>query len=163
MDEPISQVRALYDEHGGDLLRYLKRLTGHTQVAEDLLHDTFVQAMRGLEQLRRADSPRAWLFSIARHLGLNVLGRRRVVVPLSETVPATPIPAEEDTRREQVRRAIAALPAPQQEALQLRLRVGLTYEEIAQVLGIPVGTVRSRLHNAVRNLRHQLTPGLEED
>ncbi len=158
MDEPIAQVRALYDQHGGDLLRYLRGLTGHRQLAEDLLHDTFVQAMRGLEQLRRANSPRAWLFSIARHLGLNALRRRRTVVSLSETATAAPTTAGPDAKLERVREAIARLPAVHREALQLRLHVGLSYEEIAEVLGVPVGTVRSRLHNAVRSLRQQLNP-----
>jgi len=159
MDEPIAQVRALYNEHGGDLLRYLRGLTGHRQLAEDLLHDTFVQAMRGLEQLRRANSPRAWLFSIARHLGLNALRRRRAVLPLSEAATAAPTTVEENAPLERVREAIAHLPAVHQAALRLRLGIGLSYEEIAEVLGVPVGTVRSRLHNAVRSLRQQWNPG----
>lgn len=149
------QVRVLYDEHGGDLLRYLKGLTGRTEMAEDLLQETFVQAMKGLDRLREAVSARAWLFSIARHLGLNALQRRRATVSLSEDVAAAPR-GDVDPRREQVRQALGDLPGPQREALTLRLAQGLSYEEIAEVLGIPVGTVRSRLHNAVKTLRERL-------
>lgn len=151
-------VRTLYDEHGGALLRYLKGLTGRTEVAEDLLQETFVQAMRGIEQLRRAHSAKAWLFSIARHLGLNALRRTRVTAPLPEGLAVAP-GCEDDPRREEVRQAISELPEPQREALSLRLSVGLSYEEIAQVLSIPVGTVRSRLHNAVRSLQERMNPG----
>jgi RNA polymerase sigma-70 factor, ECF subfamily len=159
MDEPMADVRALYDEHGGALLRYLRGLTGRGDLAEDLLQETFVQAIRGLHQLRDVDSPRAWLFAIARHLGLNAIRRRRVTLPLSEDLDAAAPACEEDPRPERVRRAILDLPELQREALQLRLREGLSYEEIAAVLGVPVGTVRSRLHHAVRNLRERLKPG----
>ena len=55
-----------------------------------------------------------------------------------------------------MRRAVADLPAEHRETLELRLHHDLSYEDIAQVLGIPVGTVRSRLHNAVRRLRVRL-------
>jgi RNA polymerase sigma-70 factor (ECF subfamily) len=160
MDEPMAQVRALYEEHGGALLRYLRRLTGRGELAEELLQETFVQAMRGLDRLREARSPRAWLFSIARHLGLNALRRPRVMAPLSDGMAATPA-HEEDSRRAWVRRAIGELPDPQREALSLRLAQGLSYEEIAEVLGVPVGTVRSRLHNAVRTLRDRVKQGEE--
>ncbi len=155
MDEPMMHVRALYNEHGGALLRYLRGLTGRPDAAEDLLHDTFVQALKGLEQLRRADSPRAWLFSIARHLGLNAVSRRRATLPLPENIAASE-KRDGDARTEHVLEAIANLPETQREALQLRLRDGLSYEEIAEVLRIPVGTVRSRLHNAVKLLRATL-------
>ncbi len=155
MDESMIQVRLLYQEHGGALLRYLRGLTGRAETAEDLLQDTFVQAMRGLDRIGEARSPRAWLFAIARHLGLNALRRRRPTVPLSEGVAVAP-GVDEDPRREQMQRAIADLPEIQREALSLRLAHELSYEEIAEVLGIPVGTVRSRLHHAVRKLRERL-------
>ncbi len=155
MDEAMVQVRVLYEEHGGALLRYLRGLTGRPDLAEDLLHDTFIQAVRGLDRLQRADSARAWLFSIARHLGLNAVRRARPTLPLSEGLTAAPVP-EEDPRRLRMREAIGDLPEPQREALVLRLAQGLSYEEIAEVLAIPVGTVRSRLHNAVKNLRERL-------
>lgn len=156
MNESMAQVRSLYDQHGGALLRYLRGMTRRSDLAEDLLQETFVQAIRGVEQLRKADSPRAWLFAIARHLGINAITRRRPVVPLSENVTAAPV-LEEDPRREQMRLAITKLPDTQREALQLRLQDDLSYEEIAAVLRIPVGTVRSRLHNAVKNLRERLS------
>lgn len=155
MDESSLFLRILYDRHGIALLRYLQSLTGHVQLAEDLLQDTFVQAIKGLEQLRAARSPRAWLFSIARHLGLNAVSRRRATVPLQDNMAAAS-PQSADPRQERMREAIVALPQGQREALQLRLSQQLSYEEIAQVLEIPVGTVRSRIHHAVKSLRSAL-------
>jgi RNA polymerase sigma-70 factor, ECF subfamily len=155
MNDAMAQVRALYAEHGPGLLRYLHGLTGRREIAEDLLQDTFVQAMRGVDGLVGANSPRAWLFAIARHLGINAIQRRRTTAALPEALAAAPVD-EGDPRCEAMRAAIGELPEGQREALQLRLRDELTYEEIAQVLGVPVGTVRSRLHNAVKNLRERL-------
>ena len=62
-----------------------------------------------------------------------------------------------DPRLDEMRQAIAELPGQQRQALELRLREELSYEEIAAVLDIPLGTVRSRLHHAVRRLRQLLT------
>jgi len=151
----------LYAEHAPALLRYLHGFTRRRELAEDLLQDTFVQALRGIEGLQRADSPRAWLFAIARHLGINAIKRRRVMAALPEEVAAAPGEAG-DPRCEDMLRAIRELPEGQREALQLRLRDELSYEEIAQVLEVPVGTVRSRLHNAVKNLRERLQGGEAE-
>jgi RNA polymerase sigma-70 factor (ECF subfamily) len=146
-------LETLYREHGPDVLAYLRRLGG-VSAAEDLLHETFVQAMRRMDRFEQAQSPRAWLFGIARHVGLTERRRRRPAAPLVEE-PAAPA-AGEDERVEPMRRAIDELPEPQREALELRVRSGLSYEEIAVVLAIPVGTVRSRLHHAVRRLREAL-------
>ena len=160
MDEPMNRLRVLYAEHGPALLRYLRRLTGRAESAEDLLQETFVQALRGLERLDSALSPKAWLFAIARHLGINARQRRREALPLVDDLAAGP-QERPDPRREDMREAIAALPEKQREALQLRLAEGLSYEEIAQTLNIPVGTVRSRLHAAVKGLREALGQGVE--
>ncbi|NUQ48120.1 MAG: sigma-70 family RNA polymerase sigma factor, partial [Phycisphaerae bacterium] len=74
-----------------------------------------------------------------------------------ETAAALPQPARQAAERvERMRLAIARLPDAQRESLELRLRDELSYEEIAEVTGAPVGTVRSRLHHAVRGLREML-------
>jgi RNA polymerase sigma-70 factor (ECF subfamily) len=67
-------------------------------------------------------------------------------------------PADEDPRLEMMREAIAALPPPQREVVELKLRHELSYEELAEVIGIPVGTVRSRLHYAMSRLHETLNP-----
>ena len=152
----IDRIEALYREHGGALLVYLRRMFGGA-VAEDLLHETFMRALRSPESLARAQSPRAWLFGVARHVGLDALRRRRCVELPADV--ASPEDAETDDRMDRVRQAVARLPCDQRETLELRLADELTYEEIAAALEIPVGTVRSRLHHAVRQLRELLTAG----
>lgn len=156
MSESIGQLQTLYREHGPALLRYLRRMTGRSDSAEDLLQETFVQALRGWDRSGELRSPRAWLFTIARHLGLNAVHRRRRMAPIPEDVADRP--AEPDhPLRDRMRAAIERLPEKQKEALKLRLQDDLSYEEVAAVLGVPVGTVRSRLHHAIRSLRASLS------
>jgi RNA polymerase sigma-70 factor (ECF subfamily) len=151
MGQAATPLEALYRDIGPSLLSYLRRGLADAQAAEDLLQETFCQALRRQERLSQAVSPRAWLFVIARNLAATAHRRRRMTGPLPAELPA----AEriEDPRLEPVRRAIVGLPDGLRETLELRLRHELTYEEIAAVLGIPVGTVRSRLHHALRRLR----------
>lgn len=151
----MTRLQVMYDQHGPALLRYLRRLTGHSATAEDLLQETFVQALRAPDRLETVISPKAWLFTIARNLGLNALRGRRRHQALVEQI-AAPEPADAD-QHEELLRAIAGLPPEQRETLELRLREELSYAEIADVLGIPVGTVRSRLHLAVKRLREAMT------
>jgi RNA polymerase sigma-70 factor (ECF subfamily) len=157
MTPTVRQVEALYEAHGPALLAYLRRLAGHADLAEDLLQETFVQALRNLDRLGQVVSTRAWLFTIARNLGVSSLRRRRLrlATGLSDEMAVAPAPIE-NPRLERMRLAIGQLPDKHRETLELRLRDDLSYEEIAEVLSIPVGTVRSRLHHAVRQLRENL-------
>lgn len=156
--ERTEHLDSLYREHAAALLRYLGHRFGRVAPAEDLLQDTFLQAVRGADRLEGSPSPRAWLFGIARHVGLTAVRRRRDVEPIPTSVPA-PRAVDSDPRLAAVREAIERLSPPLREALELRLRDDLSYEEIAGVLEIPVGTVRSRLHHAVRRLRDEFSGG----
>lgn len=156
MNDAIAQLEQLYREMGPALLAYFRRQPGLAGSAEDLLQDTFVRAIRGFERLQVSVSPRAYLFGIARHVSLDALRSRQTLALLTE--PAAPDAAPEDARLDSMRAAIAQLPEPQRETLLLRLAHELSYEEIAEALGIPVGTVRSRLHHALNQLRATLNP-----
>jgi RNA polymerase sigma-70 factor (ECF subfamily) len=142
----------LYNAHGAALLAYLRRGFGRCAAPEDMLQETFVQAMRRPQRLAAAQSPRAWLFGIARHIGLTAARRHRPAQPLDANQHADQaVPQIADLRE-----LIATLPPALRETLELRLRERLSYEEIAQVLGIPMGTVRSRLHAAMQQLRRDM-------
>jgi len=156
MDDSQQQLSQLYNDLGPMLLAYFRRQRPLAATADDLLQDTFVRAARNPERLRRSESPRAYLFGIARHVGLDALRRRRPEVAELADVAGETTP--EDVRLEPMRAAIAALPALHREPLLLKLHQELNYVEIAEILGVPVGTVRSRLHHAVRQLRDTLNP-----
>jgi RNA polymerase sigma-70 factor (ECF subfamily) len=147
----VEYLESLYYQHGPAILRYLKRLVDR-QTAEDLLQDTFVQALSHFDRLDSVVSVRAWLFTVARHIALNSLRRKQVIASISweQLIKHS---AQEDPRLESIRKAIKRLPNEHQETLFLRWQDQLSYEEISEVLKIPVGTVRSRLHNAISKLR----------
>jgi RNA polymerase sigma-70 factor, ECF subfamily len=162
MQEGARQVERMYQELGPSLLSYFSVRHRDAAQAEDLLQDTFVEALREPERLEAAVSPRAYLFGIARNLSRHCYRRARLLrLLMLKRVRETDQPAAlepPDERLESMREALAALPELQREVLELRLQQDLSYEEIAAVLRIPVGTVRSRLHNAVARLRETIEP-----
>ncbi len=155
MAEPdIAQLAELYRDHAPALLGYLRRRFGWVDSPEDLLQETFVKAARSLDALERPESARAWLFTIAHRVGVTAARkRRRDTAPLTEQTVAAP---PDDARLVAMRQAIDELPEAHRRPLELRLRERLTYAEIAEALGLPIGTVRSRLHHAVGRLRDML-------
>ena len=155
MNDASAQLEELYRTHGPHLLRYLQRLAANQALAEDLLQETFIQALRHKKRLDRVSSPRAWLFAVARNLCMTAHRRAKPHAPLPDQM-ADEV-AEEDQRLDPMRQAIGQLPPLQREALELRLRDELSYAEIANVLNVPLGTIRSRLHDAIRRLREKLT------
>lgn len=154
--QAMEYIETLYHEHGPALLRYLQGAFGYAANAEDLLQETFLRAVAGRRKVQAAVSARAWLFGIARHVGLDALRRRRPGAALPADL-AAPAVIESDARIDRMRQAVQRLPEEQRQTLELRLVGELSYEEIGSVLEIPVGTVRSRLHGAVRRLREILT------
>lgn len=145
-------IEQLYRQHAGELYSYLARRCPDTATAGDLLQETFLQVVRQTDQLPTVTMPRAWLFGIARHMLARHYRHKRnpsaVAQLWYESVPET-----KDDRLATMREAIRNLPAELRDTLELRLEQELSYEEIAHVLDIPIGTVRSRLHNALRQLR----------
>ncbi len=147
----IDSLETLYCQHGPAILRYLYRMVG-PKTAEDVLQDTFVQAVAHVDRLDNVVSPRAWLFKVAKNMAINHLRRKPVPVEMAwDSLIQWPL--AEDDRLEPMRRAIGKLPSDQRETLLLRWYDELDYEEIARILQIPVGTVRSRLHHALKKLR----------
>ena len=148
-------IEALYLENGPALLSYLHQRLGDVSSAEDLLQETFVAVLRHPERLRSSASPRAYLFGIARNLAASSCRNLRAGEPLTpEVSEATAI---SDPRLERMRASIDRLKPEFREVLQMRLQHEFSYEEIATVLGVPIGTVRSRLHHAVLQLQRALT------
>jgi RNA polymerase sigma-70 factor (ECF subfamily) len=157
----ITTLEAIYALHGAYILRYLNRLVG-TKCAEDLLQDTFVQALSHIDKLNALESPRAWLFRVAYHLAMNEYRRKKMVhdVPLDQLVEAS---SDEDPRLPAMRDAISKLDDMHREVVMLRWYDQLSYEEISQVLDISVGTVRSRLHHSLGKLRMRMDVELGVD
>ncbi len=131
---------------------FLKRLAGEA-VADDLLQEVWFDVYRKLRRLERAAAFSAWLYRIARDKAYRELRRRRPTVQdfIDQNLADVPAVPEGDFSPEdakQIRTALDDLPAEQREVLLLRFVEDLSYEQIAEVIARPVGTVRSRIHYA---------------
>ena len=139
---------------------YLRALLGHDAAAADALQDVWLAVWRGLPDLRDPDAFVAWALRIARDRAFRELRRRGVpTVPADDRLPAGDPPEFTPDDAEEVRAAVARLPAAYRDVLLLRYAEGLSYDQIAAVAGVPVGTVRSRLFTAKSLARDILQPG----
>lgn len=162
--------------HLASVYRLAVRLTGSGQDAEDLVQETYLKAMRAFPGLREPERIRAWLFQILNRLVLDRHrgGSREVAVGDLEEVDRfslyaliwdeDPFPYSDRLHEdflsqfddEEVRRALLALPEVYRLPLLLLYMEELTYKELAEVLGCPVGTVMSRLHRGRKILEREL-------
>lgn len=154
MDERPQDLERLHREDGPSTWSYLRRRVHDVSLAEELFQETFLRAAENPGAIDAALSKRAWLIGIARNLLREHIRRRtrRETAPLTEE-PAADEAVAEDVRVAAMRQAIQRLPDAQQEVLALRFEHEMPYAEIAASLNIPIGTVRSRLHNAIDSLR----------
>jgi RNA polymerase sigma-70 factor (ECF subfamily) len=164
--------RELVERLEKPLVNFLLRFVGDRTTAEDLFQETFVRVVRTLRDFEPKASLSTWIYTIARNLALDHLKakRRHRETPLDAASSeeggrviyfkdvlrsAGAEPGERAEGGEQERRvaaALAGLTPAKREALVLRVYVGLPYSEIAAVVKAPVGTVKFRIHEALRDL-----------
>jgi RNA polymerase sigma factor (sigma-70 family) len=156
----------LYARHHRALLAYLRSLLTDPGLAEEVLQDTLFAAWSGASGYRGHSSVRAWLLGIARRRAHDALRRRTIrVVDAAELEPLPdPDPEPESlaiaaAEGQALRAALDRLSPSHREVLVLNFAQELPYREIADVLGVPIGTVMSRLHHAKRALRAELAGG----
>jgi RNA polymerase sigma-70 factor, ECF subfamily len=147
---------------------YARWLTKNDADAEDVVQDAYVRALRFFSSLRGEDA-RAWLLTIVRNTWYGRFPRRAgsgVMMTVADEAAdnradASPDPEAQVIQQqtvEQVRRALETLPTDFREVLVLRELEGLSYKEIAAIVGIPIGTVMSRLARARERLADVLAP-----
>jgi len=157
-DGDASAFERLVRQWDGPLRRYAGRLTGRTDAAADIAQETWLAVARGI---RRLDDParfRAWAFRIAHHKSADWANRQRREREAMASRPAPPS-GEASAPTDEIallRREIDALPAESRAVLALHYLEGFSVAEIGEVLAIPSGTVKSRLHNARERLRERL-------
>jgi RNA polymerase sigma factor (sigma-70 family) len=159
----VEAVPALYARFGRPLYAYALGLVGDEGVAEEVVQDTFVAAWRGAAGFEGRSSAASWLFGIARRqardrmrrLKLETEGEERLE-GLSAAGPEPEAAAIASASRAEVAEALERLSATDREVLVLAFAHELSGPEMAEVLAIPEGTVKSRLFNARRRLRARL-------
>jgi RNA polymerase sigma-70 factor (ECF subfamily) len=138
------------------LRRYARALTRDADVADDLVQDTLVRALRS-EHLFHGGELRSWLYTILTNLNRNrlrSLARRPSLSPIEEN--DAPDAAGPEAGGRDIARALATLVDEQRDALLLVVLEGLTYREVAEVQGVPIGTVMSRLARARAQIKSYL-------
>jgi len=164
----FGQLVGLYQDR---LYNSLLRMLGSAEDAGDIVQDAFVQAYVKLDTFRGSSAFYTWLYRIALNLAMSHARRGRKTTSLdslkslvgSEPVDDQPAPEanmEQSEQVEMVHAALAELSADYRTILVLREIDGCRYDEIAEILQMPVGTVRSRLFRARLALRDELTPRL---
>ena len=153
----------LYDDHQSAILRYLSSLTDDRGQAEEILQDTLLAVWKGAASFEGRSTVLTWLIGIARRQAHNTLRRRSLPrVDLAEIeLLADGRPELEDmvianAERDELTGAIRRLAPVHREILNLTFTLELSYAEMASVLGVPEGTIKSRLSNAKRALRARL-------
>jgi RNA polymerase sigma-70 factor (ECF subfamily) len=157
----------------GEVQSFALSLTRKPADADDLVQETYLKALRSFDGFQRGTNAKAWLFTIARRLLIDRYRRARVrPQPLAEealedTALSPPAPevgseAWERLSPQAVREAIESVPEPFRTAVVLRDMHGLAYQEIAQVLDVPAGTVMSRLNRGREYVRAALVERLKD-
>lgn len=164
--------RELVRRYQRPVLNLAWRITGDAEEAAEVTQETFVRVLRSLGSYDPGRPLRSWLFKIAANLALDSLRRRkrrpvaledltdeegRPPVEAVDTGPPPDAGLREDWSRERFDALVHELPEHYQAILYLRYREQLGYDEIAEALGIPLGTVKVRLHRAHQILRRKLT------
>ena len=153
----------LYDRHSRAAYSLAYRMMGEKQAAEDLVQDGFLKVWRGAEGYRvERGSVRTWILSIVHNRGIDQLrstaSRRRTQEKVEASAPVSQ-PSEafaetwRNSQREQVREALGTLPQEQLKILELAYFSGYTHVEIAELLSLPLGTVKGRMRLGLKKVR----------
>lgn len=163
--DDLDAFEEFFARYRASIYRTAYGLTGDRQAAEEVLQDTFARAYQRRHTLHADVSPLPWLHRVSLNLCYSRLSRRRLPTnPIDEATEASraddrPLPADEAEQAELrliVRDGIAALPEKHRSVVVLYYLQRLSLQETAETLDIHLGTVKSRLHYALRNLRTHL-------
>ena len=168
-DHDADAFEVVYDRHGSAAYSLAYRTCGQQSLAEEVVQDAFMTVWRmGLRYRPERGSLRSWLLSIVHHRAIDALrraavhDRRRAFAELDpeirETGERTDLEVMHRMEGQEVREALAALPADQLRVIELAYFGGFTHTEIAAMLDLPVGTVKGRMRLALTKLRTHFEP-----
>jgi RNA polymerase sigma-70 factor (ECF subfamily) len=160
----VDAYASLVERYGGRVFNIALRITGDADSANDCAQEAFIRAYRALHQYDPALPFGPWLYRIATNASLNHVQRWRSRETKVEELPETPEEIDEGpeataVRREELAEVLAAmdeLPPAYRAALTLRHMQQLSYQEVADALGVPLGTVKTHLHRARAALKVRL-------
>jgi RNA polymerase sigma-70 factor (ECF subfamily) len=154
----LRRAAVLFDRHSAAFFRYGMRMSGNREWSEDLVQEIFVRVLRYRETFRDGNLFTTWAYRIARNAYIDQARKRRFEVQTEEPLEMPVHPsneAEQNQDLDLLRRALDRLPEQHREILALARFEQMPYERIAELLGIEVGTVKTRVHRAVKQLRDE--------
>jgi RNA polymerase sigma-70 factor (ECF subfamily) len=167
-DGEAGLLAELFERHHRQVFNYFCRITGRRPQADDLVQDVFFRILKYRDTYRPETSFVAWMYQIARNAHIDSMRRYRPETPWAENRPEPPsgqLLPDEQIRRDQevelLRRALEALPVEKRELLILSRFQNLKYEQIGQIIGCEVNTVKQRVFRAVRALAEKYAQLLE--
>lgn len=158
-DGDVAKLGLLFERHHGGLFDFFCRTVGDRLAAEDLVQEVFIRILKYRRTYRDEGRFQTWMFHIARNVRTDHVRRRRP----DQLTSAVPEPATDGAGQaaaietaqdvERLRRALMRLPDDRREVVVLARYRGMSHDEIAAVLRVDAGTVRVRLHRALKELR----------
>jgi RNA polymerase sigma-70 factor, ECF subfamily len=171
-DKDPEAFAVFYDRHGGAAFSLAYRIVGDRAAAEEVTQEAFISVWRSGARFDAArGSVRSWLLSVVRNRAIDFLRSRAAKAPkltfdddsVLEQRPAQERTEEEALRREtagELRGAIGKLPGEQSKVIELAYFGGFSHSEIAQMLNLPMGTVKGRMRLGLEKIRGELAEGL---
>lgn len=153
----------IYEKFSKGLFNYLVRLIGDWHYAEDVLVETFTKLANS--NLNESGSLKAWLYRVATNQCYKLFRKNKVELSLSEEFlcPSMSDPLPDIVKEVRIQEVLNELPENQRVVIVLKFYDGMSYQEIADILCIPLGTVKSRMHEGIKNLRRIMTKKLLND
>jgi RNA polymerase sigma-70 factor (ECF subfamily) len=159
-----SAMRALYQRYNVRIYRFILRLIGKADLAEDIVSQVFLEVWRCAGQYKAESEVVTWLLAIARHKAISAL-RRRPEAQLDDHTAAAIVDPRDDPetrmdkqdRSETIQRCLARLSPSHREIIDLVYYHGKLVRDVAQIVGVPEGTVKTRMFHARKHLSKMLT------
>lgn len=146
-------LEGLFRAHGGWVAALARRFTGDPDDALDVMQEVFAYLFERFPGFELSSSMRAYLYPVVRHQSISLIRKRRKVVAIDRFARQPPELTFWPDEPGGLARLLGGLGAETRELLMLRFALGMKLQEIAEALGIPTGTVKSRLHAALASLR----------
>ncbi len=158
-------LEVLFARHNVRIYRFSSRLTANADLAEDVVSEVFLEVWRGADRFRATSQVSTWLFAIARHKAISARNRQRdlhmdddIAAGLIDTADDPETSFHHNSRSALLRKCLLQLPPNQREVLDLVYYHGKTVAQVAEIVGIPAGTVKTRMMRA-RGRMAQLLKG----
>lgn len=161
--ESPEAFKELYSRYSNRIYAYCRRFVGYKEEAEDIFQDTFKRFYEAAQQEREMTNVYGFILKIARNLCINSKRNQKRTIEIDDTLPiSTKSRQDKEEMLNLIKQAVNRLPADYKDVLILREYEGLSYNDIAEMTNLSLGTVKVRIFRAKDKIRKMLKPYMEE-